>query len=83
MKVSDMSRTDDVLRSAKYVVDKEGKQTAVLLDLTVWQQVLHFLEELDEDEHLGQLMMDVARDEKLEAEDAVRVYQEYLTNSDS
>jgi hypothetical protein len=28
-------------------------------------------------------MMDVARDEKLEAEDAVRVYQEYLTNSDS
>jgi hypothetical protein len=78
-----MSRTDEVLRSVQYVVDEHGKQTAVLLDLSVWQQVLHFLEELDEDEQLGRLMMDVADDDKLEGEEAVRVYREYVADAQS
>lgn len=78
-----MSRTDEVLRSVQYVVDEQGKQTAVLLDLSVWQQVLHLLEELDEDEQLGRLMMDVADDDKLEGDEAVRAYREYVADAQS
>jgi len=35
------------------------KQTAVLLDLHTWDSLHHLLEELAEDEHLGQLMLEV------------------------
>ncbi len=78
-----MTRTDELLRSVQYVVDEQGNQTAVLLDLSVWQQVLQLLEELDEDEQLGQLMIDVANDDKLEGEEAVRVYREYVADAQS
>lgn len=78
-----MSRTDEVIRSVQYVVDENGKQTAVLLDLNVWQQVLQLLEEFDEDERLGNLMVEVTDDEKLEGAEAIRVYREYLAANQS
>lgn len=77
-----MINFDEMLNSAQYVVDRQGKQTAVLLDLSTWRQVRHLLEELAEDERLGQLMDEVAADEKLEGEDAYEVYQEYLADSE-
>jgi hypothetical protein len=55
----------DILDTAQYVVDKNGRQTAVLLDLSSWQLLRQLLEELAEDEKLGELMTAVQNDEKL------------------
>lgn len=58
--------TIDILDTAQYVVDKEGRQTAVLLDSASWQALRRLLEELIEDESLGALMAAVENDEKLD-----------------
>ena len=55
----------DILNTAQYVVDKDGRQTAVLLDLSSWQLLRQLLEELAENEKLGELMTAVQDDEKL------------------
>jgi hypothetical protein len=70
--------TIDILDTAQYVVDKEGRQTAVLLDLESWRALRRLLEELIEDESLGALMAAVEDDEKLDSEAAQEVYQAYL-----
>ncbi|MBK9613850.1 MAG: hypothetical protein IPO34_21225 [Dehalococcoidia bacterium] len=49
------------------MVDKDGRQTAVLLDVHSWQVLRHLLEEITEDEHLGKLMAEVADEETLTA----------------
>lgn len=71
----------EILEAAQYVVDKSGQQTAVLLDLDSWKSLRHLLEELMEDERLGQLMADVEDDEKLEGEAARRAYRTYLDST--
>lgn len=68
----------DILETAQYVVDKRGQQTAVLLDLPTWRTLQRLLEELLEDERLGELMAAVQEDEKLEGEAAQEVYRAYL-----
>ncbi len=68
----------DILETAQYVVDKRGQQTAVLLDLPTWRTLQQLLEELLEDERLGELMVAVQEDEKLEGEAAREAYQAYL-----
>ncbi|GAB4154003.1 MAG: hypothetical protein Fur0021_20180 [Candidatus Promineifilaceae bacterium] len=62
-------------------MDKHGKQTAVLLDLNSWDVLRRLLEELIEDEKLGQLMAAVENDEKLEGELARQAYQTYLAEA--
>ena len=49
----------DILETAQYVVDTHGQQTAVLLDLPTWRTLQRLLEELLEDERLGELMATV------------------------
>ncbi len=71
----------DILDTAQYVVDKDGKQTAVLLDLITWDALRQLLEELIEDEKLGQLMAVVKNDEKLQGEAARAAYETYLTDT--
>jgi hypothetical protein len=70
--------TIDILDTAQYVVDKDGRQTAVVLDLESWKVLRHLLEELAEDEHLGALMAAVQTDERLDVDTAQEVYQRYL-----
>ncbi|CUS04623.2 conserved protein of unknown function [Candidatus Promineifilum breve] len=69
--------TLDILNTAQYVIDKDGRQTAVLLDLESWEALRQLLEELAEDERLGELMAAVQMDEKLELEAAREVYQAF------
>jgi accessory colonization factor AcfC len=38
----------DVLRSAHFVVDQEGKPTAVVLDIGVWEALLTALEDIED-----------------------------------
>ena len=64
----------DIIESAQYVIDRQGKQTAVLLDLENWVTLRHLLEELAEDERLGQLLVEVESDEKLEGSVAREAY---------
>jgi|GEM_PF-2289210 PHD/YefM family antitoxin component YafN of YafNO toxin-antitoxin module len=68
----------DILETAQYVVDRRGQQTAVLLDLPTWRALQQILEELLEDEKLGELMAAVQKDEKLEGEAAREAYSTYL-----
>lgn len=68
----------ELLDTAQYVVDKQGRRTAVLVDLNHWETLRHLLQEMAEDEGLGQLMAAVADDEKLEGDAAQVVYQSYL-----
>ncbi|HRJ43721.1 MAG: hypothetical protein KJZ86_25375 [Caldilineaceae bacterium] len=73
----------DILESAQYVVDKQGQQTAVLLDMSVWHGLQQLLEELQEDEGLGKLMAAVQEDEKFEGEAAQAVYKAYLLEAEA
>ncbi len=71
----------DILDTAQYVVAKDGRQTAVLLDVHSWQVLRHLLEEITEDDHLGKLMAEVADEETLTAEDARKAYEAYLSEA--
>lgn len=64
----------DILETAQYVVDKQGQQTAVLLDLSTWHTLQKILTELFEDERLGELMLAVQDDERLEGKAAEEAY---------
>ena len=61
---------DAILDSVKYVVDKDGQQTAVLLDLPTWDTLRQLLSDSDEDERLAKLLEEVEGDEKLNSEAA-------------
>lgn len=64
----------EIIENAQYVVDKQGRQTAVLLNLEIWAALRHLLEELAEDERLGQLLVEVENDERLEGSVAREAY---------
>ena len=76
--VVEETNTIDILDTAQYVVDKDGKQTAVLLDLASWHALRRLLEELAEDTNLGELMAAVEYDDKLDSEAARVAYQAHL-----
>lgn len=63
-------KVEAILDSARYVVDKNGQRTAVLLDLSTWNALRQLLEDLDEDERLATLLDEVADDEKLTGNEA-------------
>lgn len=72
-----------ILDSVQYVVDKDGQQTAVLLDLPTWDALRLLLEEFSEDERLGRLMDEVEDDETFEGEASWNLYQSLLSNDQS
>jgi len=72
-----------LLESVQYVVDKDGQQTAVLMDLQVWEALRQLLEDLDEDERLARLMDEVTDDEKLQGETAWELYQSFRSDPQS
>ncbi len=74
---------DEMLDAVQYVVDSEGQQTAVLLDLNTWKSLQLLLQDIAEDERLGRLMAEVEDDERLEGEDALNAYRTYLAQADS
>ena len=39
----------EVLQSAHFVVDRDGKPTAVVLDISVWEAFLSALEDVEDD----------------------------------
>ncbi len=41
-------RITEILESVKFVIDKEGQQTAVQLDLVTWQALQELLEDLED-----------------------------------
>jgi hypothetical protein len=73
----------DILNSVQFVVDKQGRQTAVQLDLATWKALQLLLEEIAEDEWLGRLLAEVKDDERLEGDAAYQAYQSYLTETQS
>ena len=68
----------EMLESVQYVVDKQGRQTAVQFDLEAWDTLRPLFEEVMEDAHLAQLMDETADDERFEGKTAVQAYQEIL-----
>jgi hypothetical protein len=74
---------DAILESVQYVIDKDGQQTAVLLDLPTWDALRHLLEDLGEDERLGELLAEVQDDETFEGDAAWATYQSYLSDPKS
>lgn len=74
---------DAILDSVHYVVDKDGQQTAVLLDLPTWDALRLLLEEIAEDEQLGRLMDEVENDESSEGEASWNLYQSFLSKAQS
>jgi len=73
--------TVEILESVRYVVDSQGRQTAVQLDLAVWETLRPLLAEIIEDRHLGELMIEVENDERLEENTARQAYQTYLAEA--
>jgi hypothetical protein len=50
-----MGMTDMLLQSAQFLVDNDGHKKAVLLDMTIWQELLELLEDLEDAEEMTQL----------------------------
>jgi accessory colonization factor AcfC len=49
MKVGgDIMTVTDILKSMKFVVDQEGKPTAAVLDMDVWEAFLSMLEDIED-----------------------------------
>ena len=71
----------EILESVQYVVDSEGRKTAVQFNLSAWETLRPLLEELIEDGRLGKLIEEVADDESLDAAAAQKLYQDYLTKA--
>ena len=71
----------EMLESVQYVVDSQGRQTAVQFDLDTWQTLLPLFKEVMEDAHLAQRMDETADDERYEGETAVQAYQAILSQS--
>lgn len=62
---------DEIMSAVQYIVDSEGQQTAVLLDLTTWKSLQLLLQDIAEDERLGRLMAEVENEESLSREAAL------------
>lgn len=45
----------DILKSVKYVVNTNGKQSAVVVDMEVWEQIVTLLENAEDAEEIEQL----------------------------
>ena len=74
---------DAILDSVQYVVDKDGQQTAVLLDLPTWDALRLLLKEFGEDERLGPLLDEVTNHETFEGEASWNLYQSLLPKTQS
>jgi len=46
---------DELLQSAQFLVDGSGNKKAVLLDLSIWEDVLELLEDLEDAEEIRRL----------------------------
>ena len=55
----------------------------MLLDLENWVTLRHLLEELSEDERLGQLLVEVESDERLEGSVAREAYAAYRAEAEA
>lgn len=42
----------DILNSVKFVVDPNGQQSAVVVDMEVWEQIVTLLEDLEDAEEI-------------------------------
>ena len=42
----------DILKSIKFVIDPDGHQTAVMVDLNVWEQIVTLLEDAEDGEEI-------------------------------
>jgi len=42
----------DILNSVKFVVDPDGQQSAVVVDLEVWEQIVTLLEDAEDAEEI-------------------------------
>ena len=42
----------DILNSVKFVVDSDGQQSAVMVDMDVWEQIVTLLEEAEDTEEI-------------------------------
>jgi len=47
--------TTELLQSARFLVDAEGKRTAVLLDYPAWEELLSLLDDLEDAEEIRRL----------------------------
>jgi len=45
----------DILKSVKYVVNPNGQQSAVMVDMDVWGQIVALLEDAEDAEEIKQL----------------------------
>jgi hypothetical protein len=44
----------DILKSVKYVVNTNGKQSAVVVDMDVWEQIVTLLEDAEDADEIRQ-----------------------------
>ena len=44
----------EILRSVKFVVEPDGHQSAVVVDLSVWEQIVTLLEDAEDAEEIKQ-----------------------------
>lgn len=42
----------DILNSVKFVVDADGRQSAVMVDLAVWEEIITLLEDAEDTEEV-------------------------------
>lgn len=42
----------DILKSIKFVIDPDGHQTAFMVDLNVWEQIVTLLEDAEDGEEI-------------------------------
>lgn len=47
----------DILKSIKYVVNTNGQQSAVVVDMDVWEQIVALLEDSEDAEEVKQARM--------------------------
>lgn len=45
----------ELLKSVKYVVNTNGQQSAVVVDMNVWEQIVALLEDTEDTEEIKQL----------------------------
>ena len=65
-------RIQELLDSAQYVSDHEGKKNRVLLDLEVWQRLVQFVEQETDDDRIAtpELEQDSEREAAMRREEA-------------
>ena len=56
----------DILNSVKFIVGPDGQQSAVVVDLDVWEQIVTLLEDTEDAEEMKQACSIKRRDHSLE-----------------